>query len=279
MTLIAIIVGLFGLMAGSFVNALVWRLHEQGAGEEEPVKSAYSGETLSITRGRSICPHCGHQLGAKDLVPLFSWLWLRGKCRYCRGPISRQYPVVELLTALLFAGSAVILAPQSNIAWVGFIGWLVILTGLMALTVYDLRWMLLPDRIIYPLIFIMLAVLLFEMALGMPQSIAARHVLAALVLGGAFFTLASLAGGRLFGGGDVKLGFLMGLILGLRGVTVATLLAFWSAAIVGVVLMIVRHKTRKSYLPFGPFLVLGTIIALWHGKDIIDWYLRLNGLQ
>jgi prepilin signal peptidase PulO-like enzyme (type II secretory pathway) len=122
-------------------------------------------------------------------------------------------------------------------------------------------------------------VLLLEMALGMPQSIAARHVLAALVLGGAFFTLASLAGGRLFGGGDVKLGFLMGLILGLRGVTVATLLAFWSAAIVGVVLMIVRHKTRKSYLPFGPFLVLGTIIALWHGKDIIDWYLRLNGLQ
>jgi leader peptidase (prepilin peptidase)/N-methyltransferase len=279
MTLIAIIVGLFGLMAGSFVNALVWRLHEQGAGEEEPVKSAYSGETLSITRGRSICPHCGHQLGAKDLVPLFSWLWLRGKCRYCRGPISRQYPVVELLTALLFAGSAVILAPQSNIAWVGFIGWLVILTGLMALTVYDLRWMLLPDRIIYPLIFIMLAVLLLEMALGMPQSIAARHVLAALVLGGAFFTLASLAGGRLFGGGDVKLGFLMGLILGLREVTVATLLAFWSAAIVGVVLMIVRRKTRKSYLPFGPFLVLGTIIALWHGKDIIDWYLRLNGLQ
>src|SRR4051794_36510302 len=133
MTVTAIIVGLFGLMVGSFVNALVWRLHEQGAGEEEPVKSAYSGETLSITRGRSICPHCGHQLGVKDLVPLFSWLWLRGKCRYCRGTISWQYPIVELLTVLLFAWSAIILAPQGNIAWVGFIGWLVILTGLIAL--------------------------------------------------------------------------------------------------------------------------------------------------
>ena len=279
MTITAIIVGIFGLMAGSFVNALVWRLHEQGAGEEEPVKSAYDSKTLSITKGRSICPHCGHQLAAMDLVPLFSWLWLGGKCRYCRGPISRQYPAVELVTALLFAWSVVRLDPHGSIGWAGLVGWLVVLTGLLALTVYDLRWMLLPDRIVYPLIAITLIVLLVQLGLGQPVSVLLRHLAAASLLGGAFFGLASLAGGRLFGGGDVKLGLLMGLILGLRGVVLAALLAFWSAAILGVILMIARRKTRKSYLPFGPFLVLGTIIAVWYGKQIIDWYLHLNGLQ
>lgn len=278
MIITAIIVGVFGLVIGSFLNALVWRLHEQGAGEEHPVKSAYDGKTLSITRGRSICPHCGHQLAASDLVPVFSWLWLRGKCRYCRGPISWQYPLVELLTGFLFAWSAVVLNPQGNAAWAGFVGWLIVLSGLVALTVYDLRWMLLPDRIVYPLIFIMLAVLCIQTLLGQPESILLRHVLAALFLGAAFLVLASLAGGRLFGGGDVKLGFLMGLILGLRGVTVAALLAFWAAAIVGIVLVLAGRKTRKSYLPFGPFLAFGTLVAVWYGRPIIEWYLRLNGL-
>lgn len=279
MIITAIITGVFGLLVGSFVNALVWRLHEQGAGEENPVKSAYDGKTLSITRGRSICPHCGHRLAALDLVPLFSWLWLRGKCRYCRGPISWQYPLVELVTGLLFAWSAVVLNPQNSAAWVGLVGWLVVLAGLVALTVYDLRWMLLPDRVVYPLIFIMLATLCIQTLFGQPESIMLRHILAALLLGGAFLVLASLAGGRLFGGGDVKLGFLMGLVLGLRGVTVATLLAFWAASIIGIALIIVRRRSRKSYLPFGPFLALGTVIAVWYGKPLIDWYLRLNGLQ
>ena len=263
--LVAFLVGLYGLVIGSFVNALVWRIHER--------KGIAHGE-------RSECTHCHHTLAAKDLVPVLSWLWLRGKCRYCHKAISRQYPAVELLTAFLFALSYLQLAPVGIAGWFGLIVWLIVVAAFVALAVYDLRWLILPDKIVLPTFAIVAFGLFVEATvLGLSWGTVGRHALAALALGAAFYALASLAGGKLMGGGDVKLGALMGLILGLRATLLATLLAFNLAAIVGITLILLRLRKRTDYIAFGPFLIIGTIIAFLFGHGIIAWYLRLNGLQ
>ncbi|HEX7368051.1 MAG TPA: prepilin peptidase, partial [Candidatus Saccharimonadales bacterium] len=145
--MIIVVLTVLGLIFGSFVNALVWRLHEQEG------KSKKSRQQYSILNGHSMCPNCHHELAAKDLVPVLSWLWLRGKCRYCRKPISWQYPAVELMTGLLFVGSY-LWWPLSlqGVGLFQFVVWLGFIVGFMALAVYDLRWFTLPNRIVYPLI-------------------------------------------------------------------------------------------------------------------------------
>lgn len=171
--IIAVLV-VWGLCLGSFVNALVWRLHEQAKKQKKET-------TLSITKGRSMCPHCRHNLSWRDLIPVFSWLRLRGKCRYCKKPISGQYPLVELMTATLFVGSYLFwpLDLQAVGDWTHFGLWLVILTGFMALLVYDLKWMLLPNRIMYPLFVVgallaLICILLAE-SLGCDAVVRLRH--------------------------------------------------------------------------------------------------------
>src|SRR5262245_33007691 len=130
-----IILTLLGLCLGSFVNALVWRIHE-----------AHKGNKISIFTGRSQCPHCHHQLAAKDLVPVLSWLIIRGRCRYCGQPISKQYPLVELAMVAVFIVSYAYWPGgfYGTGAWVLLISWMAVSVGLLALLIYDLKWMLLP---------------------------------------------------------------------------------------------------------------------------------------
>jgi leader peptidase (prepilin peptidase)/N-methyltransferase len=150
---------LIGLALGSFVNALMWRLHEQ---EIESVKKKTKKRTeylkdLSITKGRSMCTHCHHQLAPKDLIPVVSWASLRGKCRYCKQPIA-DTPLAELLTPLLFVVSyyywPVLLHGYGLIS---FLFWLPCIVGFVALSIYDIRWYLLPNRIVYPLFLLAIA--------------------------------------------------------------------------------------------------------------------------
>jgi leader peptidase (prepilin peptidase) / N-methyltransferase len=166
--LIIVALLVFGLILGSFANALVWRIHGQEELRErlEELQGLKAGKkrdtqiaelqaemhTLSMSKGRSMCSKCRHPLAPKDLVPLFSWLALRGKCRYCRQPIEDP-PALEIFLPLLFVASYLVW-PW---AWHGygilaFAFWLVFLTGFAALTLYDLRWYLLPDRIVWPLV-------------------------------------------------------------------------------------------------------------------------------
>jgi leader peptidase (prepilin peptidase) / N-methyltransferase len=183
--------GLLGLLVGSAINAVVWRL--------------YVGR--SWVKGRSECPECHHQLAARDLVPVLSWLALRGRCRYCRSRIHWQYPVVEAVTALLFALSMARLAPVSLADW-GQLGlWLAILTMLIILAVYDTRWMLLPDKIMVPAIVLGLVYVVFEMWHTGSWTSARGPLLAALMVGCAFYALVAVSKGRAMGGGDIKLVF------------------------------------------------------------------------
>ena len=315
---LGLIAGLYGLVIGSAINAVVWRL--------------YVGR--SWAKGRSECPDCHHKLAAKDLVPVLSWVSLRGKCRYCKKSIHYQYPLVELFTAGLFALSAWRLMPVGTWGYGLFIGWLGLLIGFIILAVYDARWMILPDKVVLPLvagaliycvangwysegaatvgtgwpvvilglmavgglvawsridydgrwanILVAVAYVLLLAALGLAYSqgelrSVSGPLLAALGASFGFFIIAWATGGRGMGGGDVKLVFAIGLLLGLGATLVALELAFVAGAAVGIGLMIRRRRRLGMQLPFGPFLIIGLIVAFLYGRDIIQAYLHWNG--
>lgn len=274
----------FGLALGSFVNALVWRVHEQSVQLRKKKKDPAYLEKLSITKGRSMCVHCKHELGARDLVPLLSWLVQRGKCRYCAKPIPIQYPLVEATTAVLFVFSylhwplASATGSWSAAEIVSFSLWLIILTGLMALLVYDLRWYLLPNKIVYPLtlIGVIYAVIDITTSNNHPFKALINHLLAVAVGGGIFYVLFQISSGKWIGGGDVKLGWLLGLIVGTPG---KSMLLIFMAAILGslasIPLLASHRLKRNSTIPFGPFLITAAIIVVLFGQELLSWYQRL----
>jgi len=255
-TVVVVVLAIIGLVAGSFINVVILRLH---AGKD-------------FTRGRSSCPKCGHVLSPLELVPVLSWLALRGRCKACGQRISVQYPLVELLTAILFA-LAYLTHPFGTYGeLLQLILWLYVLGSLVVLAVYDLRWSLLPDKVLLPLIIPAVAILLGEVLIAHAAWVAIGPVVAAVAFGGAFYLLAAVSKGRWMGGGDIKLAFVMGLLLGLKETALAMLIAFVSAALIGVALIALGRKTRRDLIPFGPFLIAGTIIAYLFGSSIITWY-------
>lgn len=289
---------MLGFVFGSFVNALVWRLHEQskkpkaesGKRIANKKKSAQlTANDLSIWKGRSMCPNCKHGLVAKDLIPVLSWLTLRGKCRYCHKPISIQYPLVELLTAGLFIISylhwpneahatlaacfAVGRTPSAQaLTLFGF--WLVFLIGFVALAVYDLKWYLLPNKIVYSLMGVAaVQSILTVFVFGGGVHLAGQIALSLVVGGGLFYLLYQVSSGKWIGGGDVKLGMLLGIVLAdpqlsLFMIFVASLLG----SIVTLPLLAAHKVTKSTHIPFGPFLIAGAIVAQLFGAAIIGWY-------
>ncbi|SRR5581483_7713706 len=285
---IAVCMGTLGLILGSFVNALVWRLHEQELVLEGIVvkrkkdAAPLSEKDLSVLQGRSMCPLCHHRLAAVDLIPLLSWLLLKGRCRYCHAPISWQYPSVELLTGLLFVASYIWWPDtMTGVGAFSFGVWLLFLTGFMALAVYDLKWFLLPDRIVFPLMALAFAwVAVDGIFLTNGWVLVAHACAAAVCLSGVFFLLHTLSRGTWIGFGDVKLAVILGLLAG--GMSHVILLLF-GAALLGTVVavpLLVRGKANaKTPLPFGPFLLASTYITVLFGERIVAWYLGLFGLR
>lgn len=278
MTILALV--LLGLCFGSFVNALVWRLHEQSKAARKAKKGTKTKQELSIAKGRSMCPHCHHKLAFGDLIPLLSWLMLNGKCRYCKKPISWRYPAVEALTALLFVVSYLQWPhnPIEGSGWVIFGLWLVCLTGFVALLSYDIQWMLLPNKIVFPLFIPVVASIVIEAGFQAKDfSPILPSLFGGLIGGGIFYILFQLSGGKWIGGGDVKLGFLLGLLLG--GAQEAFLLLF-VASLLGTLyilpLMMAKRVTHKSRIPFGPFLIIVAIIVRLWGEKLLDWYLDIG---
>lgn len=272
MTIVVLIV--LGLCFGSFVNALVWRIYQQHLPKK---RRAASRSELSIAKGRSMCPECRHPLGVADLVPVLSWFMLRGKCRYCYKPISWQYPLVECMTAGLLVISYIFWPYnlQSVIDYSIFSFWLAIMVGFVALVVYDIRWMLLPNSIVFPLTVLaaMSALLRIATADQVPQAVLA--VLASVaVAGGIFYILFQLSAGAWIGGGDVKLGFAIGLLL--TSPALAFMMLF-VASLLGLVValpaLLLHKKKLASRIPFGPFLIISTIIVQLCGQSILDWYI------
>ena len=272
--IIAVLIVL-GLCFGSFDNALVWRLRELSKPKKQRVAS--KGD-LSITKGRSMCPDCQHTLAWYDLVPVLSWLSVHGKCRYCHRPISAQYPIVELVTAALFVISY-LYWPQTVVGRGLFdLGiWLAAVTAFMALTIYDLRWMLLPDKIVYPLITLAgLNRLLDSLIFHTTWRSFLGSIVGAIIGGGLFYVLFQVSDGKWIGGGDVKLGFALGFLAGDPLQAGLVLMVASVLGIIGALPAIVTGKMRRDLqIPFGPFLMAGCFIVVLFGQSLTTWYVRV----
>ncbi|KKU49292.1 hypothetical protein A3H10_01750 [Candidatus Uhrbacteria bacterium RIFCSPLOWO2_12_FULL_46_10] len=253
--LIYISTGFVGLNVGSFLNMLTIRLANE--------------ESLKVQR--SYCPHCRHVLAVKDLIPVISFLWLKGKCRYCRTPISWQYPLVELATAFMFILVAArhfepatyYILPTT---YSTLLRDLIFTSGLIALFILDFRWYIVPDEVSIPLI---IFALLANIFLGIPF---ASLLLGMAIGGGLYFLLWFVSQGRWVGAGDIRLGLLLGAILGTKGALAALFIAYMIGGIIAVFLLATGQKKFGSKLPMGTFLTMGTFIAMVYGQLIYSWF-------
>jgi leader peptidase (prepilin peptidase)/N-methyltransferase len=260
---------LFGIIVGSFINALSFRFNTG--------RRFFSPQGMG---GRSRCMQCGHTLHSIDLVPLFSFLFLRGKCRYCGSRISWQYPLVEALAGALAAG--VYLANPSVLA---FAFWFVVWMTLLFVVLYDIKHKIIPWSCSLLLIALALFGLLFDLV-G-PTFSDVPHffipslwlLLAGPLLALPLFLLSLVSGGRWMGWADSLLELSLGALLGLSAGATALCLAFWSGAIVGIVLLMLSHifsrlhffrYTIKSEVPFAPFLIFGAALAYFFHVDFFS---------
>ena len=238
---------LFGLLIGSFLNVVAWRLPR--------------GE--SLVKPRSKCPGCDTQLKAYDNIPLFSWLVLRGRCRNCKTSISARYPIVEAVTAALYALVVAVKFDDTAQLVLG----LVLVTFLVPIAVIDLDVKRIPNALTAPAA--VLAVVLGALLAphDLPEQLAAGA--AALI----FFMLPALLSKKGMGMGDVKLAAVLGLYLG-RAVAPAIFIALILGVVVGVAVMTSTGVTagRKVKIPFGPFLAAGALIAFFVGDSLVDSY-------
>lgn len=246
--LLGLIVFFFGTCVGSFLNVVVYRLNHN----------------LSPLKGRSFCPKCKKKIPWQDNLPLLSFIFLRGRCRFCHSPISWQYPLVELgtgtVTYIVFRISY--LAGGDILSTIYY---LLITYALIALFVSDFRYQTIPDEIVYPIILISLLYSIYYTPYALLTGISASLFFLALIL---------VTRGQGMGMGDVKLAGLMGLVLGFPGIIVAMMLAFLTGAFVGVILVLVGKKRFKEHIPFGPFLTTATWISLFWGQTIWQFYLE-----
>ena len=240
-----ILTAVAGLCVGSFLNVVVHRLPR--------------GENLN--RPGSHCPGCGHPVRPYDNIPVVSWLLLRGRCRDCGTPISARYPLLEAVTAALWV--SVLVAKWDDAAQIAL--GLVLVTLMVAVVPIDLEHQLILNRMTYPA-----AALALVIGLTLEPGFVPEQLIAAVAAGG-FFLLAALAYPKGMGLGDVKLAAVMGLYLG-RAVGPAILVALVAGVLVGVI--VIRRHGRKAGIPFGPFLALGSVIALFAGDALIDAYLE-----
>lgn len=260
MVMVILVLLVLGLVLGSFVNALVWRLHEN----------------KDWLKGRSECPNCHHQLSAKDLIPLVSWFALKGKCRYCKKPISVQYPLVEALTTALFILSyAYWPSPLRGIEIAIFCIWLVIVVVLLGLAVYDVRWRLLPNYLVATLGGLIVVSLILE-SIKSNGNILLGALWGLFIIGGLFYVLYQVSGGKWIGGGDVKLGAALGLLVGGPLTSVLLLLmASTSGTLYSLPFVATGKAKRNTQVPFGPFLIVAAVLTRLFGQAIISWYKKL----
>lgn len=238
---------ILGLFIGSFLNCVAYRLNKEE----------------SFVRGRSYCPHCKKTICWYDLLPVISYAFLRGRCRNCKKLISIQYPLAELATGLAFA---LVAMNYSNIYELIYL--LVVSCFLILIFIYDLKHYLIPDKFLIPAIGVVVVYsLIFGRGLLTP-------LLAGLLPAGFFLLLFVVSMGKWIGLGDVKLAVFMGLVLSWPNILVALFLACFAGGIIGLILIVFQRKELKSEIPFGPFLTMGTFVALLWGDILIKWYLK-----
>lgn len=277
---------LVGLCLGSFAGAMAWRLRARQLAQDKSNGYEYDKKEYaqlkkltktSIARDRSQCLHCSYVLRWYDLIPLVSWLSLGGRCRNCRASIGYIEPLIELSVALFFVLSYMFwpypLTQPVDIT--RLIIWLVAGVGFAILFLYDAKWFLLPDKINFLIIglgIVSTAMLVVGSSdIGGTLGSVAGSV---LILSGLYFMLYKISKGKWIGFGDIKLGLGLALLLGDYRLA---FLAIFAANLIGCIIVIpgmtMGKLKRDSHVPFGPLLILGTIVAQLAGLPLVDWYL------
>lgn len=251
-----VLVGLFGLCIGSFLNVVIYRLPRD----------------KSVVKPRSFCPECSHLIAWFDNIPLLSFLLLRGRCRHCRSEIPSRYFFVELLTAALALAT---FATTGELAPF-LVYFLFFVAPMVAVVFIDLEHRIIPDEISLGLIPAGLAIRFWSAPSGFGWNACLEGVIGLLV-GGGFFWLVAFLFEKIkkregLGGGDIKLMAAFGALFGWMGVLFIMLAGSVAGSIVGVVVVLVK-KDRHYQIPFGPFLVLGATLYFFFGPPMIDWYL------
>lgn len=242
------VAAIFGLMIGSFLNMLIPRLHKGQGG---------------IFFGRSHCTSCGKQLRISELVPLVSYFWLKGKCFHCKKHISLWYPATEFVSALVFASLTLYASSFTMWVWYAFL-----FTVLLFILFYDLRYKEIHDGVMIPSILIAFIGTCF---LGDPID-----SLIGGVIGFSFFYLQYLVSrGKWIGAGDMRIGIFMGLMLGWNLTLIALVLSYIFGSLISIFLLLSKKASRKTAIPLGPFLVVGTAVAFFYGQRILEWYLLI----
>ncbi|MFA4830692.1 MAG: prepilin peptidase [Patescibacteria group bacterium] len=253
-----VLIFIVGTMFGSFLNAYLWRVR---AGR-------------SVWKGRSMCTYCKNKINWFDNIPIISFFILRAKCRSCKKPIFWQYPSVELWMGLAFVFIAahypLVIDHWSLIITRWFIIWFLTLIFLYDLKYQEIlnRFTLIPAGILFLIkIVFSLQSPVFFIALDM--------LLGAFIASGFFLLQFTISKGKWIGGGDVRLGVFMGVILGWKLTILALLIAYILGAVVGIILLILAKKKQDSQIAFGTFLSVATLIAMFWGEGILGWYLGL----
>lgn len=252
------IIFLSGLFLGSFFGVLVDRLPRNE----------------SVIKGRSYCGHCKKELSPLDLIPVISFLFLRGKCRYCKTKLSFYYPAIELATGALLS-LVFYFSPAGGVIQLTY--YLFITSVFIIIFFTDLKYGIIPDKVTFPAIIISLVFLLLQ------RNLLINHLISG-ILSFLFFVAISyiffvLTKKESMGGGDIKLAFFLGLFLGFPNIIVCLYIAFLTGAIVAIILVLWRKKSfRQGTIPFGSFMVSGALISLLFGQAIFSQALIFLGL-
>ncbi|MDR2112335.1 MAG: A24 family peptidase [Candidatus Accumulibacter sp.] len=267
--------GLIGLLVGSFLNVVIYRLprmmerewHCQCAelrGEEAP-----QGETISLVKPRSRCPACGHAISALENIPIVSWLVLRGKCSACHGAISIRYPLVEAITGLLTAFAAV----HFGFGW-SALGAILLIWSLIVLTFIDFDTTYLPDAITLPLLWCGLLFNLENTYTSLSSAVIGAMA-GYLSLWSVYWGFKLLTSKEGMGYGDFKLLAALGAWMGWSMLPLIVLLSSVAGASVGIALVALAKRGREIPIPFGPYLATAGVIAIFWGDHLTQYYLRL----
>ena len=242
-----------GTIIGSFLNVCIFRI---------PLKQ-------SIAFPSSHCFHCHHKLGVLDLIPVFSFIFLKGKCRYCGEKISIQYPIIELINGIIY----LLLFLKFDLSY-SFVFYALFSSLLLVIAMIDFKTGLIPNKLI--VFGILLGMIYFMMDWIINRSfLIIKDGILGFLAGALIILVIILISRGGMGAGDMKLMGVIGLFLGLKGVVLSLFLGILVGGIIGAVLLMTKIKDRKSAIPFGPFLALGTFVSLYWGEQIINWYLSL----
>ena len=236
---------IYGLFIGSFLNVCIYRIPEG----------------ISVINPPSTCGSCGHRLNYIDMIPVLNYVINKGRCRYCNDSYSVQYPLVELLNAILY----LFIGMKYGMSFYSLI-YCILISLMIVISFIDLKYMIIPDKLIAALMLMGAVVIMYDRTMILDK------IIGSLMGFGMFLLIAIIT--NAMGGGDIKLIAALGLMFGIKGTLFIAVFSFLIGAVVCVLLLSLKMKNRKDKIPFGPFICLAALLYVFYGAEIINYYVN-----